>query len=459
MSSSVLELRADRAGAAVDRREVSLAWAWGVSLFVLVVWLIPIKTYKLPVPLPFSLEVYRLLMLLLLAALGYGVVQGTRRVSAAGFARPVVLLAAAGSLSVLVNARASSQAGMEATAIKSLPYFLGFAIAYVLVCSTVDSIRAIHLVLTALVVGASVVAIAALYESRTHYNVFEHLHTWFRFLVHTRVTEDTQRGARLRVRASAQHPIALGAALTLVVPIAAYLASRAATRARALAWGAAGVLLVVGAFATVSRTVVLMAVAMIVVGLVVRGRAVRRYWPVVVAVVAAAHFAAPGAMSSLYHAFAPRAGLIQSQTALGGSVGSGRLADIAPGLQSWEQAPFFGHGLGTGNSTGSSVPGAIVNPKTGVPIIFDDQYLNSLVSIGFVGLLAVVWFVWGAAWRLGGTARRIRGRDGDLVAACAVSCAGFAAGMFTFDAFAFVQCTLLFFAVAALGLRARTLIS
>ena len=459
MSSSVLELRADRAGAAVDRRQVSLAWAWGVSLFVLVVWLIPIKTYRLPVPLPFSLEVYRLLMLLLLAALGYGVVQGTRKVSAAGFAKPVVLLAAAGSLSVLVNARATSQAGMEATAIKSLPYFLGFAIAYVLVCSTVDSIRAIQLVLAALVVGASVVAVAALYESRTHYNVFEHLHTWFKFLVHTRVTEDTQRGARLRVRASAQHPIALGAALTLAVPIAAYLASRAATRARSLAWGAAGVLLVVGAFATVSRTVVLMAAAMIVVALVVRGRAVRRYWPVAVAVVAAAHFAAPGAMSSLYHAFAPRAGLIQSQTALGGNVGSGRLADIAPGLQSWEQAPFFGHGLGTGNSTGSSVPGAIVNPKTGAPIIFDDQYLNSLVSIGFVGLLAVVWFVWGAAWRLGGTARRIRGRDGDLVAACAVSCAGFAAGMFTFDAFAFVQCTLLFFVIAALGLRARTLIS
>ena len=459
MSSTVLELRAERAGAAVDRREGSLAWAWGVSLFVLVVWLVPIKTYKLPVPLPFSLEVYRLLMLLFLAALGYGVVAGTRRISAAGFAKPVVLLAAAGSLSVVVNARASSQAGLEGTAIKSLPYFLGFVIAYLLVCSTVDSVRAIELAVRALVVGGAVVAVAALYESRTHYNVFEHLHTWFKFLVHTRITEDTQRGARLRVRASAQHPIALGAALTLVVPLAAYLAGRAATRARALAWGAAGVLLVVAAFATVSRTVVLMAVAMVAVALVVRGRAVRRYWPVAAAVVAAAHFAAPGAMSSLYHAFAPRAGLIQSQTALGGNVGSGRLADIAPGLQSWEQAPFFGHGLGTGNSTGSSVPGAIVDPKTGAPIIFDDQYLNSLVSIGFVGLLAVIWFVWGAAWRLGGTARRARGREGDVIAACAVSCAGFAAGMFTFDAFAFVQCTLFFFVIAALGLRARTLIA
>ena len=30
--------------------------------------------------------------------------------------------------------------------------------------------------------------------------------------------------------------------------------------------------------------------------------------------------------------------------------------------------------------------------------------------------------------------------------------------MFTFDAFAFVQCTLIFFVIAALGLRARTLL-
>ena len=456
MSSSVFELRAGRSEGAVDSREGSLTWAWGISALVLVVWLVPIKSYRLPVQLPFSLELYRLVLLLLLAALGYALLGGSRRASAAGFAAPVALLAAAASLSVLANARASSQAGMEATAIKSLPYFLSFVAAYLLVCSTVDGMRAIELVLGVLVAGGFVVALAALYESRTGYDVFDHLHRWFAFLVPTRVTEDATRGTRLRVRASAQHPIALGAALTLVVPVAAYFAGRAATRLRALAWAAAGTILTVGAFATVSRTVVLMAVAMVVAALVVRGRAVRRFWPVAVAVVVVAHLAAPGALGSLYHAFEPRAGLIQSQTALSGHVGSGRLADIAPGLQSWEKVPFFGHGLGTGNSTGSTVPGAIVDPSTGVPIVFDDQYLNTLVSIGFVGLVALVWFVWGTAGRLLGAARRSAGRRGDLLAACGVSCAGFAAGMFTFDAFAFVQCTLIFFVLAALGLKART---
>ncbi len=452
----MLELRVGRVGAALDR---SLIWAWSLSLFVLVVWLVPIRSYRLPVQLPFSLELYRLFLLLLLTALTYAIAAGTRRVTAAGMAKPVVLLAAAAALSVLVNAGASAQPGAEATAIKALPYFLSFLLAYLLICSTVDSIRAIELVLATLVVGGVVVALAAIYESRTSYNVFDHLHQWFSFLVPTRVSDEAQRGGRLRVRASAQHPIALGAALTLVVPVAAYFAGRAATRLRALAWGAAATILVVGAFATVSRTVVLMAVAMVVVALVVRGPVVRRFWPVAVVIVAAAHFAAPGALGALYHSFAPRAGLIQSQTVQADNVGSGRLADIAPGLQSWEQAPFFGHGLGTASSTGSSMPGAIVDPRTGAPIIFDDQYLNSLVSIGFIGLLAVLWFVWGAAIRLIGTARRRRGRESDLIAACAVSCAGFAAGMLTFDAFSFVQCTLIFFMVAALGLRARTLLT
>ena len=49
------------------------------------------------------------------------------------------------------------------------------------------------------------------------------------------------------------------------------------------------------------------------------------------------------------------------------------------------------------------------------------------------------------------------GPAGDLIAACAVACAGFGVGMLTFDAFAFVQCTLIFFVITASGCgRARS---
>ena len=70
---------------------------------------------------------------------------------------------------------------------------------------------------------------------------------------------------------------------------------------------------------------------------------------------------------------------------------------------------MFGHGLGTGKIARSDDPGAIVDPKTGAPIIFDDQYLNSLVSTGFLGLVGVLWFVWGGVRRMVTTARHRAG--------------------------------------------------
>src|SRR5262249_16382106 len=162
---------------------------------------------------------------------------------------------------------------------------------------------------------------------------------------------------------------------------AVYFASRARNRAGQLLWAAAGVTLLVGAATTVSRTVVSMVVAMVVVALVARKRAVLRYWPVLLVMLVVVHFAAPRTLASLYRSFFPRGGLYHSQSARRGAVGSGRIADIAPGVRAWKQDPFFGHGLGTGKVSRSTDPGAIIDPKTGAPIIFDDQYLNSLVSI------------------------------------------------------------------------------
>jgi hypothetical protein len=441
-----------------ERVESVLSWGGAISLLVLVVWLVPIKTYRLPVSLPFSLEAYRLLIIVLIGAWIVGIISGTRGISAAGLAKPVILLAAVATLSVLANATSLSHAGQQTQAIKSLTYFLSFLVAYLLVCSTIDSLSAVELVVRALVLGGAVIAVFAVYESRTHYDVFDHLHKWFKFFEPTRtVRQAARRGGRLRVHASAQHPIALGAALTMTMPLALYLASRARTQGSKLFWGGIGGLVAVGAVTTISRTVVSMAIVMLIVALLVRAQAVRRYWPALIVVVAAVHLAAPHTLGSLYHSFAPHGGLIESQTRRASAVGSGRVADIAPGLRSWRQAPFFGHGLGVGKTRGTVGPGAIVDPKTGAPLIFDDQYLNSLVSIGFLGLIGVLWFVWGGVARLVGTARRLRGPAADLIAACAAACAGFGAGMLTFDAFAFVQCTLIFFLIAAIGLRARAL--
>jgi O-antigen ligase/polysaccharide polymerase Wzy-like membrane protein len=460
VSSTAVELgRPELERQAATRAESWFSWGGAIGLLVLVVWAVPIKSYRLPVALPFSLEVYRLVLIVLVGAWLVAILTGSRGISAGALAKPIVLLAAVGVLSIVANTHSLSSEGLQSQAIKSLTYFLSFLLAYLLVCSTIQTLSAAELVVRALVLGGGAIAIAAIYEARTNYDVFDHLHKWFSFFEPTRaIKESAKRGTRLRVKASAQHPIALGAALTMAMPLAAYLVTRARSSAGAFFWGATGALCVVGALTTVSRTVVLMAVAMTIAALLVRKQAVTRFWPLGIVLLAAVHLAAPHTLGSLYHSFLPKGGLVHSQTAREGNVGSGRVADIGPGLRSWKQAPVFGHGLGTGKIARSNEPGAIVDPKTGAPIIFDDQYLNSLVSIGFLGLIGVLWFVWGGVRRMVGTAKRVRGPAGDLVAACAVACAGFGAGMLTFDAFAFVQCTLVFFVIAAIGLRTRALV-
>jgi hypothetical protein len=436
--------------------EARIPWGTALGLLVLVIWFIPIKSYTLPVHLPFSLEVYRLLILVYIFAWIVGAFIGKARLSAAGMARPLILLCGTGVLSILTNLQEISSDGLQTQALKSLSYFVSFVVAYLLICSTVTSLRAVERIVRALVVGGTVVGIAALNESRTHYNAFQHLHNWIPFLRPTHGALNFRvRGGHLRVMASAQHPIALGAALVMMVPLAVYLASQSTRRSHRLLWWAAAAICLAGAVATISRTVVLMAFAMLVVALILRKGVVARKWPLLIVLLGVVHLAAPGATSHLYAAFFPKGGLTSQLSAHSGQVGSGRLADLKPGLQLWAKKPLFGYGLGTGKTRGTEGAGAVVDPTTGIPIIFDDQYMNSLLSIGLIGLIGVIWFVWGSVRRLVRAAREQATAHGDLLVACAVATAGFAAGMLTFDAFAFVQCTLIFFLVAALGLRVR----
>jgi len=429
-----------------------------VTLLVLVVWLIPIKSYKLPVKLPFNLEIYRLVIILLLAAWLVALWTGNARVRAGGRGRLITVLAAGATASLLTNLSTISANGLQTQAVKSLSFFLSYVLAFLLVSSLLEQVDEIVTVLRAVAVGAAVVACAALYESRTHVNVFDHLHSVLPFLVHFGRDNQNVNGGALRVRASAQHPIALGSALVMCVPIALHLSTRAATVVRRRLWiGVAG-LICMGAMATVSRTVILMLLAMVACAFWLYGRRLLRFWPLVIVLAALTHVAAPGVVSHLYKRFNPHGGIVSQLNSRAGMRGSGRLTDIGPGLSQWSGSPLFGHGLGTVASTGDSLATLPSSQNAGVPIIFDDQYMNTLVSIGALGLGCILLFVWGSVRRMGRTARRFAGRDAALLAACTISMAGFGAGMATFDAFTFVQGTLLFFIIAALGLRLRTIV-
>lgn len=443
-----------------DRRQLAVTeatgWRYAIVALVLMIWLIPIRRYRLPVELPFDLEPHRVMVLVLAGLLVLSVMTGRLRLSASGHGKALLLVAVAAVVAQIVNSHRISEAGLSTPALKSLSYFLSVLLVFLIVSSALWSREDVDAVVVALALGAAVVAVAALYEARLNRNLFDNLDNWIPLFQQTGEDRYNYRGGRLRIRASAQHPIALGAALTMSVPLALYLVRRATGVRRGL-WLLIALLIAAGAVGTVSRTVVLMLAAMLLVALVLRARQLVRLLPLLLVIAVGAQLAAPGSVRQMYRAFTPQEGLVAEQSRRAGVGGSGRVADLEPGLRQWRERPIFGRGLGTGATT--ALPAALdpLDEAVETQLIFDNEYLGALVALGAFGMIAILWFIWGAIVKIALAARQLGDLTGDFLAACAASTAGFAVGMVSYDAFAFAQVTFLFCVVAALGLKVGAL--
>lgn len=437
-----------------------VTWPNALLVFVAVLWFVPIKLYSLPVDLPFELELYRLLILVFAACFIVSSIATKRPIEAYSASKPLFVLAVAALASQIVNARTGAETA-DNQALKSLSLILSFIIVFLLVASTLDRFRDIERIAAALVIGGAIVAVAALYEGRTNYNVFTHMGSWVPgFERNVREVLEV-RGGRLRVQGSAQHPIALGAAFTMLMPFAIYFIAKARTRPVQAGWVLALVVLVGGAAATVSRTTIAMGIVMGILAFVVRRQVVVKLLPLLLVLPLFVHAAAPGAIGGLFNSLTGEGddSLISSLNTRSGQPGSGRLADVRPAFDLWSDSPLVGIGLNDphlGVSGGDSAPTS-AGGEAIVPIIFDNQYLHAIVTLGLLGFVALIWFVWGTARQLLRSARTTTGPPGNFLAACGIACAGYGVGMLFYDSLAFIQVTLLLFVFAALGLRARAL--
>ena len=420
-----------------------LAWPTLVGALVVLVLVLPIRRYVLPAGVPVDLEPYRIAVALVLAAWGASLlVQPDEHVSLGGLGAPLVGIAAAIGLSIAANAGAIGDAGLSPEVVKGASFLASYVLVAAFAASTLRTRADREAVVVVLAGGGTLVAVLALVESRTGFNPFDHLQGLvpeLRYRADGFLSAAQEgRGGRLRVRASAQHPIALGAALVLLVPLALHLARRR----RSLAWVAAAALLVLGALATVSRTAMVMLLAEVVVFAVLRPRTARRLWPALLPLVLVVHLATPGVLGAFKGAFFPKGGIVAQQRSGAATYGSGRLADLEPGLREWSRTPLAGQGYGTRITQRT-------DPKHNAPIL-DDQWLGLLLTTGAAGVAAFAWLFARAVRRLG---RRSHGRDAeaDLALALAAATLAFAVGMATYDAFSFVQVTFLLFLLLGLG--------
>ena len=411
---------------------VLLQWHALLATLIVVILFIPIRRYELPGSLPFSLEPYRLLVALIFAGwLAALLVDGRVRLRGTGLDGPVALIAAGALGSIVANA--GRVAGLSSDVMKELTFLASFLLLLYLFASVVRRTETVEFLVKLLVGGGTIVAVLGLVESNTGFNIFNQLGGVVPLLEVVAIPEADTRGGRMRVFASAQHPIALGAALVMILPFAVYL-GRHAKRGRSWWWLSAA-LLMLGAFATVSRTGILM---LVVVGFTfykLRPVETKRVLPILLPVLVVAQLALPGALGTLKRSFFPSGGLIAEQAGAAGTRGSGRVADLGPSLAEFARTPVFGQGLGT----------RIVDEERQNAAILDNQWLRSLLEVGLVGVLGWLALFVRSVRRL---ARAAKGDDsprGWLNTALAASISAFAVGMFTYDAFSFIQVTFLLF--------------
>jgi hypothetical protein len=427
---------------AAASRITSVGWPRLIAVLILIILLIPIRRYELPGNLPFEVEPYRVFVAFIVlgwfASLLVDFRTGVRRT---GFEGPLLVIFGAMVASILANpdrvAAASAEVG------KSLTFFLSFALVLYVISSTMRRLEDVDFLAKTLVAVGSVVALFAIVEARTGFNVFNHLDRVAPFLRLDSMEPGSfvkYGAAKLRVFASAQHPIALSAAFVVLIPLAIYLARRYRHRR----WTLCAFLLVAACVSAVSRTGIVMLLVVALVFLWLRPRETRRLWPAIVPALVAVHFVLPGTLGAIKQSFLPTGGLIAEQNSHAGASGSGRLADLGPALHVWSREPLVGQGFGTYLVVRSEVGG----PKTNV---LDDQWLGSLLATGALGVAGWLWFFIRAVRRFGGEAKRDASERGWLLAALAAGVAAYAVGMLTYDAFSFIQVTFLVFILAGLG--------
>jgi polysaccharide biosynthesis protein PslJ len=417
-----------------------LAWRSLMVGLVIVILFVPIRRYTIPGHLPFQLEPYRLLVAFItLAAFTSLLIDPRVRMRLTGFEGPLVLILFAIVGSDVVNSSKISELGVHSDVVKRLTFFISFFLVVLLVSWLVRRQDDIDLVIRALVAGGGILAVFAIYESLTGYNLFNHLSSFVPVLKTADIPWSLLHPTgHLRVYASAEHPIALGAVFAMILPFGFYLAQKT----KQLRWWVYTLLLLFGAFATVSRTAIIMLLVTVVVFVRHRPKEMKKLWPALLPLFVVVHIALPGTIGSLKDGFFPSGGLIAQQQEGAGTRGSGRIADLGPSLHEWRERPILGQGFGT----------RIVDKERQNAPILDDQWLGTLLETGALGFAAWLWLFITYARRLGRAAKEETDPSASLLLSCfTAAVTSFAVGMAFYDAFSFIQVTFLMFILLGLG--------
>ncbi|MGH2824291.1 MAG: O-antigen ligase family protein, partial [Thermoleophilaceae bacterium] len=427
----------------VAARRTLLSWQTMLGALLVVILFIPIRRYEIAGGLPFELEPYRVLVAVVLGCWFCALAADPEvRWRKTGLEAPIVTLLVAMLLSMVLNVGRVS--ALSETVFKQLSFFVSYLLVLFFIVSVVARGRKLDRMLRLFVAGGTLLAVLSLIEWRTGTNMFNGLNRVLPFMQYVDFGDHVERGTGVRALGSAQHPIALGAALVMLIPLTVYLHRRDGRSW----WLLCAALLTLGALSTGSRTAALMLIALLVSFLCIKPRESLRLLPMLIPLVIVIQGVMPGTLGTFRVILQPSYVIEEQSTEMG--TGTGRIADLGPTLAQWSHNPFLGQGFGTRVLASELGTGGVGNVDG--EQILDNQWLGWLLDVGAVGVLGLLWLFCRSIRRLAQRARSDTGPDGWLATSLAASLASFAIGMFTFDAFAFIQVT--FFAFIVLGFAA-----
>ncbi|MTD15839.1 hypothetical protein GIS00_18040 [Nakamurella sp. YIM 132087] len=429
-------------------RKAIFGWTGLLMILLAVIMFLPVRRYKLPIPLPFALEPYRAVLVVVALGIIISLLVDPRfRWRRSGFGGAIGFFLATLTASLAVNTGELADQGLLNTSLGGLLNYVFLFGVFFIVRVLLRSEEIVQRVVMFLAAAGGIIGLGAVVERYLGFNVFMALGGWLQL---QRMADPSElvRSGGARAFGSAQHPIALSVLFCMLLPLAIYLARHATKPMRTASgcrifWLATAMAMLAGLICTVSRTSFVILGVMVVLGIMVRPRIFRPLVLIGLPLAAVAALAAPRVVLGIFREFLDTDELIASQYASAGWTGSGRLADLGPGIEEALRSPFFGIGVGSR---------IVVGPEANA-FILDDQLLNTFIESGFLGLLGVVVLLAYPAVRLWRFSHSPTTPDRwtDLGAALSVILLGYLVALFFFDGFGFLQTVLVASIMLAIG--------
>jgi O-Antigen ligase len=428
-------------------RRFVLTWSAMIILLAAVIMFVPARRYAIPIPLPFQLEPYRLVLVIVLIALIVALIAKPEvHWRPVAFGWPIAIFLATVLVSFIVNGMDLANAGLVETSLGGIGQFLLMLSVFFCFRQLLRSERDVMLLITFITWAGVVVSFFAVIERVSRVNVFYMLANVLPLTL-LREEGDVSRAGINRAFGSAQHPIALAVALCILVPLAIYLAQYAAWPVNAinrkLVYAGATIMLFGGVLAAISRTAVVVLGVMFLVTLVFHPRVATALFALAFPVVLLAAVVLPKVFESMVLSFLDIDSLVASQYTSAGMGGAGRLADLEPAMREVAQHPFFGSGFG----------GRIVIGDEANSFILDNQFLGTLMETGALGVVGLAAFLLVPPIMLLRFAftQAAERRHAALALTIAVAISGYIAAIFFYDAFGFFQTFFILCMLLAVG--------